>query len=69
MGGVDEPPWLDSQLHQNWPHEPLVANTPTGDAVVWSVISFILLLAGIGGMVWYFASQERKPVSRRCSRR
>jgi nitric oxide reductase subunit B len=46
---------------QNWPHEPLVANSPTGAAVVWSVISFVLLLAGIGGMVWYFASQERTP--------
>jgi nitric oxide reductase subunit B len=43
----------------NWPHEPLVGNTPTGSAVVWSVISFVLLLAGIGGMVWYFAAQER----------
>ena len=46
---------------QNWPHEPLVANAPTGGTVVWSVVSFILLLAGIGGMVWYFASQEREP--------
>lgn len=44
---------------QNWPHEPLAGNTPTGSAVVWSVISFVLLLAGIGGMVWYFASQVR----------
>jgi nitric oxide reductase subunit B len=44
---------------QNWPHEPLVANTLTGSAVVWSVISFVLLLAGIGGMIWYFGSQER----------
>jgi nitric oxide reductase subunit B len=43
----------------NWPHEPLVGNRPTGSAVVWSVISFVLLLAGIGGMVWYFAAQER----------
>jgi nitric oxide reductase subunit B len=43
----------------NWPHEPLVGNTPTGSAVVWSVLSFVLLLAGIGGMVWYFAAQER----------
>ncbi len=44
---------------QNWPHEPLIGNVPTGGTVVWSVISFVLLLAGIGGMVWYFASQER----------
>jgi len=44
---------------QNWPHEPLVGNQPTGDTIVWSVISFVLLLAGVGGMVWYFASQPR----------
>ncbi len=44
---------------QNWPHEPLIGNEPTGSAIVWSVISFVLLLAGIGGMVWYFASQPR----------
>jgi nitric oxide reductase subunit B len=40
---------------QNWPHEPLIGNQPTGGAVVWSAISFVLLLAGIGGMVWYHA--------------
>ena len=28
---------------------------------MWSVISFVLLLAGIGGMVWYFASQDHEP--------
>jgi len=48
---------------QNWPHEDLVGNRPTGDAVVWSVISFVLLLAGVGGMVWYFGSKERTPVN------
>ncbi|MEW6125850.1 MAG: nitric-oxide reductase large subunit [Acidobacteriota bacterium] len=47
---------------QNWPHEPLVGNKITGSAVVWSVISFVLLLAGVGGMVWYFGSQEKEPV-------
>ena len=44
---------------QNWPSEPLVGNAPTGQALVWSVISFVLLLAAVGGMVWYFASQDR----------
>ncbi|MCC6483591.1 MAG: nitric-oxide reductase large subunit [Armatimonadetes bacterium] len=44
---------------QNWPHEPLIDNQLTPDAVIWSVISFVLLLAGIGSMVWYFGSQER----------
>jgi nitric oxide reductase subunit B len=46
---------------QNWPHEELVGNRPTGGTVVWSVISFVLLLAGIGAMVWYFGSQEHRP--------
>ena len=46
---------------QNWPHEELVGNRPTGGTVVWSVVSFVLLLAGIGGMVWYFGSQEHHP--------
>jgi nitric oxide reductase subunit B len=47
----------------NWPHEPLVGNTPTGEAVVWTGVSIILLLSGIGAMVFYHASrpQEAKP--------
>jgi nitric oxide reductase subunit B len=44
---------------QNWPHESLIGNQPTTGAVVWSIVSFVLLLAGIGAMVWYFASQPR----------
>lgn len=43
----------------NWPHEPLVGNVPTGGAVVWTGVSIILLLAGIGAMAWYHAAQER----------
>ncbi|UFJ63153.1 cbb3-type cytochrome c oxidase subunit I [Anoxybacillus sediminis] len=39
----------------NWPNEPLIGNVATGSMVVWSVVSFVLLLAGVGGMVWYYA--------------
>jgi nitric oxide reductase subunit B len=45
---------------QNWPPEGLIDNRPTGSIVVWSVISFVVLLAGIGAMVWYFAAQRHK---------
>ncbi len=45
----------------NWPHEPLVGNAPTGEAVVWTGVSIILLLAGIGAMVWYHASRREEP--------
>ena len=43
---------------QNWPAEPLIDNRPTGSIVLWSVVSFVTLLAGIGALVWYFAVQR-----------
>jgi len=43
----------------NWPHEPLVANAPPASAILWSLLSFVLLLAGIGGLVWWYASREK----------
>ena len=54
---------------QNWPHEELIGNRATGGTIVWSVISFVLLLAGIGGMVWYFGSQEPRPAMEPMPRR
>jgi len=39
----------------NWPPEHLIGNAPSGPIVIWSVISFVLLLGGIGGMAWYYA--------------
>jgi nitric oxide reductase subunit B len=44
----------------NWPHEELVNNNPTGEAIVWTGVSIIILLAGIGGMIWYYGSQEKE---------
>jgi len=41
----------------NWPHEPLIGNTPTSGTLLWSIVSFVLLLAGIGAIVWYYAKQ------------
>ncbi len=43
----------------NWPAEELIGNRPTGSIVVWSVISFVLLLAGVGALAWYFAVQKK----------
>lgn len=40
----------------NWPAEPLIGNEPSGHVVVWSVISFVLLLAGIGALAWHYAA-------------
>lgn len=41
-------PGKDYSYTNNWPPEPLVNNGPTGAMVVWSVLSLIALLGGIG---------------------
>jgi nitric oxide reductase subunit B len=40
----------------NWPAERLIGNVPSGELIVWSVLSFVLLLAGIGALAWYYAA-------------
>lgn len=48
----------------NWPHEPLIANRPTSANLLWSVLSVVLLLGGVGSLVWYQAfrkSEESLP--------
>lgn len=39
----------------NWPHEPLIDNQPTAENMVWSIVSIVVLLAGIGFLVWGWA--------------
>ncbi len=41
----------------NWPHEPLVGNTPPGSIFLWTFLSILILLAGIGAIVWYYARE------------
>ncbi len=63
---VTNRPGAQISYTSNWPHEPLVGNQPSGQIVVWSVLSFVFLLAGIGALAWYFAIQkhaEGEPVS------
>ncbi|KAB2892693.1 MAG: nitric-oxide reductase large subunit, partial [Burkholderiaceae bacterium] len=36
----------------NWPHEPLIGNQPTGENLVWSVMSVVVMMAGVGFLVW-----------------
>lgn len=48
----------------NWPHEPLVGNTPAPALWVWSVFSVLFLIAGIALLGWYYAvthSREEEP--------
>ncbi len=39
----------------NWPHEPLIDNRPTTENLIWSLVSIILLIAGVGGLIWGWA--------------
>ena len=43
-----ERPGLDYSYTNNWPPEPRVNNQPTADILVWSGISLVALLAGLG---------------------
>lgn len=56
-------PDQDLSYTSNWPHEPLIENVPTADAIIWTGVSIILLLAGIGGMVWYHGAQTGGPAA------
>ena len=42
----------------NWPAEELVGNRPTAELILWTGFSVIMLLAGIGLMVWYYAKKR-----------
>jgi nitric oxide reductase subunit B len=44
----------------NWPHEPLIENRPTGESVMWTGVSILMLLAGICALFWWYAAQKRE---------
>src|SRR5215813_11711177 len=54
-------PGDDISYTSNWPHEPLIGNVPTGEAVMWTGVSILLLLGGIGAIVWFYAAMPAPP--------
>jgi nitric oxide reductase subunit B len=48
----------------NWPHEPLVGNTPPSHLLMWTVFSVLFLIAGIALLGWHHArhKEEAPPV-------
>ena len=48
----------------NFPSEPLVGNYPTSSSIIWTGVSVILLIASIGGMVWFYAGWHRETEGR-----
>lgn len=53
---TDRPDTPGVSYTSNWPHEPLVDNEVTGEALIWTGVSIIMLLAGITALTWWRAS-------------
>ncbi|KGE19362.1 nitric-oxide reductase large subunit [Paenibacillus wynnii] len=51
---------MDITYTNNWPGEELIDNEPSHSLLIWSILSVILLLAAVGGMVWYYAALRGK---------
>ncbi|MTJ01640.1 nitric-oxide reductase large subunit [Idiomarina piscisalsi] len=50
-----ERPGADITYTNNWPHETLIDNVPSAENIIWSIVSVILLIAGIGFLIWAWA--------------
>ncbi|MGQ0799079.1 MAG: nitric-oxide reductase large subunit [Pseudomarimonas sp.] len=62
---VTERPGQAITYTNNWPHEPLVGNTPPSNLFMWSVFSVLFLIAGIALLGWHYAvthSREEAPL-------
>jgi nitric oxide reductase subunit B len=55
---VTDRPQSEVSYTNNWPSEELVGNHPTSPLILWTGFSVIMLLAGIGLMVWFYASRK-----------
>jgi len=53
---TDRPGKQGLSYTSNWPYEPLVGNTMTDGSAIWSIVSIILLIAGIAAMVWWHSA-------------
>ncbi|MGC9353423.1 MAG: nitric-oxide reductase large subunit [Mariniphaga sp.] len=57
---ITERPGQDITYTNNWPPDELIGNQPTGAMILWTGFSVIILLAGIGLMIWYYASRKEE---------
>ena len=53
-------PGDDVTYTNNWPHEPLVGNRPSGATFIWSFVSVVLLIAGAGALCWFFLREREE---------
>jgi nitric oxide reductase subunit B len=60
---VTERPGQKISYTHNWPPDELVGNTPTGELLLWTGFSVILLLAGVGWLAYYYASHNEEEIN------
>lgn len=54
---TDRPGQSGVSYTSNWPHEPLVDNTPTPGNGIWSMVSVVLLIGGIALMIAFHSAR------------
>lgn len=59
---VTERPGSDVTYTHNWPSDELVGNKATGDLLLWTGFSVIMLLIGTGILVFYYVSKKEDEV-------
>ncbi|WP_300675530.1 nitric-oxide reductase large subunit [Soonwooa sp.] len=47
----------------NWPHDPSVGNVPSSSLHLWSGFSILMLLVGVGALVFYHARNKDEEIS------
>lgn len=50
-----ERPGTIATYTNNWPPEPLIGNHPTTENILWSLACVVILIAGIGTLIWGWA--------------
>ena len=57
---TNRPGETDLSYTSNWPHEPLVDNTPTAGTGIWSIASVIFMIAAIVGMIFLRSTSKEE---------
>ena len=57
---TNRPGETDLSYTSNWPHEPLVDNTPTAGTGIWSIASVIFMIAAIIGMIFLRSTSKEE---------
>ena len=54
-----ERPGTVATYTNNWPPEPLIGNQPTPENILWSLACVVILIAGVGALIWGWAFLRR----------